>query len=324
MRLLSFFFFFVLYTEGVPMSDALTIFAEYAWPVLCHFTNNPIRCERCVNYVSCKGVWCTECQNYSSQRALPKWPFVINDDDKLLILMSGGKDCVYILGELRRQYPHIKIECLLVDTGFLGRWALKNAQLATNNTHTTLIVDNSYKEQYRQTIRDAFLQLKHDPQASCYGVVDYAEGNFIFDICIRYAKEHGQRVVSGLTTSQLAMIDAPVKRVTGALFPLDTWEISEKNIIAGAKKIVGGKGAFGPLDTNCTLIPLMAALDILRLGYCGFESEFSRNIREGLADRTIWRKRFDSLKWLTEKGLLNRKIDTLLGDLGLTRKDVLP
>ncbi len=169
-----------------------------------------------------------------------------------------------------------------------------------------------------------FFRLKSNPNASCYGVVDYAEGNLVFDIGIHYAQKQNQRIVSGLTTSQLAIIDAPVKHLPGALFPLDTWRPSEETIIAGAEKIVLGKGKFGPLETNSILIPLMLTLDILRLGYCGFEPEFSRNIREGLADRTTWRNRFDALKWLTEHGILDSKMETLLKRLDLTRKDVLP
>lgn len=312
------------YIKEKVMSDSLTRFAEYVWPVLRHFTNNPKRCECCLNYVSEDESICNECKNYSPQKAPPRWPFVINKNDNLLILLSGGKDCVFILGELRRMYPNVLIECMLVDTGFLGPSARKNAEHAANNTHTPLLIDDSHKRQFRQTLRDAFLQLKHDPRASTYGVVDYAEGNLVFDIGIRHAKKHSQRIVSGLTTSQLAMIDAPVKNVPEALFPLDQWRPKEEVIIAGAKALVRDECSFEPLQTNSTLIPLMLTVDILRLGYCGFEREFSRNIREGLADRTTWRNRFDALKWLTESGKLDSKISTLLQSLGLKRKDVLP
>jgi hypothetical protein len=68
----------------------------------------------------------------------------------------------------------------------------------------------------------------------------------------------------------------------------------------------------------------MLMMDILRIGYCGFEIEFSRNIRDGLADRTTWKNRFDALKWLTEKGLLNSMMNELLGKLNLTKMEVLP
>lgn len=306
------------------MSDMLTLFARYVWPTLRHFTNNPTRCTRCLNYVAKAGSVCLECQSHSPQQdQAPAWPFEIQEKDKLLILLSGGKDCVYILGELRKLYPNNKIECMLVDTGFLGPRALKNAQLAASNTDTNLIVEGSYKEQFRQTLRDAFLRLKESPLASSYGVVDYAEGNLVFDIGIKYAQMHSQRIVSGLTTSQLAIIDAPVKQVPGALFPLDTWRPSEDDIILGAKRIVGSEGSFEPLETNSTLIPLMLMMDILRIGYCGFEIEFSRNIREGVADRTIWKHRFDALKWLTEKGLLDSMMNELLGKLNLTKMEVL-
>jgi hypothetical protein len=307
------------------MSDMLTLFARFIWPTLRHFTNNPTRCVRCLNYVRETGLLCHECQSHTTQQeSLPAWPFEINKEDELLILLSGGKDCIYILGQLRKLYPNNKVECMLVDTGFLGPRALKNAQLAASTTNTNLIVESSYKELFHQTLRDAFLQLKQSPGVSSYGVVDYAEGNLVFDIGIKYAQMHSQRIVSGLTTSQLAIIDAPVKQVPGALFPLDAWRPNEDDIILGAKSIVGYKGSFEPLETNSTLIPLMLMMDILRIGYCGFEIEFSRNIRDGLADRTTWKNRFDALKWLTEKGLLNSMMNELLGKLNLTKMEVLP
>jgi hypothetical protein len=163
-----------------------------------------------------------------------------------------------------------------------------------------------------------------NPLASCYGVVDYEEGNLIFDIGINFAKENGMRIVSGLTASQLAMIDAPVKHVPNALVPLDAWRPTEEQKIAGAKKIAGKASKFGPLETNSILIPLMGTLDILRLGYCGFEIEFAKDIREGVTNRNKWRNQFDALKWLTENGLLDSTIENLLSQLQLSRKDVLP
>ena len=68
----------------------------------------------------------------------------------------------------------------------------------------------------------------------------------------------------------------------------------------------------------------MLILDILRLGYCGFEPEFARNVRTGLSDRKTWLYRFEALKWLAENGYLDSKMDKLLESLHLTRKDVLP
>ena len=307
------------------VSDPFAVFAQYVWPFFRSAIRLPRRCDTCVTLLQDDDPdTCALCRGYVAEKSeVSPRPFVIEGGDQLLLLLSGGKDGIYVLGRLREEYPNIPIACVLVDTGFLGPRALQNAQAATERLRVDFRVVRSYIGQFRIVLREAFCKLKRNPSASCYGVVDYAEGNLIFDIGIRLAKESRQRIVSGLTSSQLALIDAPIKKVPGALFPLDTWRPREEEILVAARRIAGKGSRFGPLDTNSTLILLMSALDILRNGFCGFEPEFSKNIREGVSDRTCWLHRFEALKWLVENGFLDRCLDESLASLDLERKDVL-
>ncbi|MCG8422530.1 MAG: hypothetical protein MJE77_31835 [Proteobacteria bacterium] len=113
----------------------------------------------------------------------------------------------------------------------------------------------------------------------------------------------------------------PAERVPRNILPYHAWGYDEQFIKSEVVRLGYIEEGFdNPLITNNTLIPLMVCIDITRLGYCGFEPEFALLIRDGKADRTLWRNLFDAAAHLAEKGqFLPKCVDDVLAQLDLSR-----
>ena len=108
------------------------------------------------------------------------------------------------------------------------------------------------------------------------------------------------------------------------IFPFYVWNLEEEDIkkYVVKKKIIED-GNQSPLLTNMQLIPLMGLVDMAQFGYSSFEPEFAKNVRQGKSDRVFWRNTFEIVEYAANTGFfINESVDQLLGELGLTRKDV--
>ena len=82
-------------------------------------------------------------------------------------------------------------------------------------------------------------------------------------------------------------------------------------------------GNDSPLLTNNIILPMMIAVDYLRLGYGSFEPEFASQVRNGKADPVFWRNVFEMLEHSAKTGwMLDAEIDKIAKGLDLTRKDI--
>lgn len=293
---------------------ALEWYAGWIWPVQRLFVRLSKRCKNCILTGELKGGLCELCQNYTEKDPVPKLQavniFNIDKIEEAVLMLSGGKDSAYVLNKLRQEYPNLKITCILVNTGFMSSIAIQNAISISEKTKTELLIVNSYIDEFKTVIRNSLLQLRG---RGSYGVIDFAEGAFIFEIGKRIA---GKRmIICGMTHAQLDHIETG--NVDNILFPLDWWRVSETEIRAA--NLVSGT----PATTNTTLVPLMMILDFKNLGYSSFEPEFAQLIREGKANRKTWLYLFEFLEYLVTHGFLEKDLEKSLGELNLTPKEVL-
>lgn len=116
----------------------------------------------------------------------------------------------------------------------------------------------------------------------------------------------------------------PKTRIAQVIFPLVAWNKSETEI---AQTVVSNglirEGYQSPILTNHLLIPLMALVDVTKIGYASWEPEFCQMIREGRADKKYWKNLFEIIEYSAKTGkLIGSTIKPLLEKLQLTRKQV--
>lgn len=303
------------------------------------------RCKNCIlsdAYVTLNHGLCKKCsekelsyedENSEASRELKqefrkkiKLYSKINRPYQALLLLSGGKDSAYILSRMRSEYPNLKILCVFVDNGFSSPVAISNASYVAEKFNTDLLIVSSYVEEFSRIFRQAFLDLQG---RGSYGVVDTADGDFIFEVGQRVAHDMQIPVnIGGLSWVQLEKIFGikgfELKQEIPVIHPLAIWRVNEQGIrteVQDRKLLPPGND--NPLVTNNKLILTMCALDVKNNGYCSFEPEFAQLIREGKADRKTWLHNFELLEFATRKGFFDKEIKDSLGKLNLTMEEVL-
>ena len=108
------------------------------------------------------------------------------------------------------------------------------------------------------------------------------------------------------------------------LHPFHAWHYDEDFIPREVVRLgLVEPGLDNPLITNNDTIPVMLAVDCIKLGYSSFEPEFAQLVRQGKADRATWLAMFESIEYLTRRGeFLPRCISDTLQRLELTHSDV--
>lgn len=116
----------------------------------------------------------------------------------------------------------------------------------------------------------------------------------------------------------------PKERWPRFIMPFLAWR-PDKKIISEELTRLGlvVSGHTSPLITNMEVLPLMAAVDMAKFGYCTFEPEFSDMIRSKETDPIFWRNVFELLEYLVKKRrFLNKGFLSTLKRLDLTPADV--
>jgi len=319
-------------------------YLKYVWQAQRLFVSKPKRCKKCIlseDYIeiSPNGL-CSLCNSYKQPNEIS---YNINSNDNIdtiinenidknncydaTLLLSGGKDSAYILHRLRLLYPRLKILCLCINNGFMSEWAVKNVEYTSNKLDVDLLIVNSHVNEFRQTFRDAFLKLDG---RGCYSVIDFADGNLIFQIGENITKKLNiPLMISGLSWVQLEKIlcitscSIEKNKIT-QLFPLYQWRTNEQDIrqyVRNNELLV--RGSDSPLVSNSLLVPTMIYFDIKNLKYSSFEPEFSQLIREGKSDRKSWLYIAELCKYFVEHGYLDKEVKHTLSKLGLTIGQIL-
>lgn len=244
------------------------------------------------------------------------------------LLLSGGKDSAYILYRLRKQYPDLRLLCILVDNGFMARRAMENAAHVAEAMRSDLLVDRGHIPEFAGTLRQAFVSLRG---RGAYEVIDRADGDLIFQTGRAITGRMGiPLLVNGLSWVQMQRIfgvregfDLPPRGPFREVCPLAVWRPGEQDI----RRMVVEQGLIpagndSPLATNSALVTPMSVIDVLNLGYCSFEPEFSQLVREGKTDPWLWRNIFELLEYGVRTGRLVRDADEILSRLQLTVGEV--
>jgi hypothetical protein len=108
------------------------------------------------------------------------------------------------------------------------------------------------------------------------------------------------------------------------LHPFHAWNYDEEFIPREVVRLgLVEPGRDNPLITNNDTIPVMLAVDTVKLGYSSFEPEFAQLVRSGRADRAAWLAMFESIEYLTKRGeFLPRCVADTLNRLGLKHREI--
>ncbi|PCJ51665.1 MAG: hypothetical protein COA79_25620 [Planctomycetota bacterium] len=321
--------------------------STYCWWFLRNFIKKSKRCNKCLaseNFTALKNGTCKLCIDYQQKTENPDIKKEIQLQNKsefnsfltsikkkkiyhVLLMLSGGKDSAYILNRLQQEFPLLNILCLFVNNGFSSPYALSNAYHVADKLKVDLIVSNSNVNDFKKEFRKAFLNLNGQGSA---GVVDFTDGNMIFEIGTQIAKQMDiPCVVGGLSwvqVNQILNLESFIQEKEGCpptVFPLAAWHTNEFEIRKEVKeKKLMLPGSDNPVISNNELIMPMCAMDFLNIGYCSFEPEFSQMIREGKSKRKVWLYNFELLEFMAKKGILNSDINKTLAKLNLNLNDI--
>lgn len=280
-----------------------------------------------------------------------------------LVLFSGGKDSAYLLHRLSSEYPGLRLLAATIDNGFFSAVAMANARRILERIDVDHITLKPRASLYKKTFRHAFTHLNPEGCYTTVDRMDgdlaFDLGRNLaasLDIPLMIAglspeqvervlglksfetpreQERARRITSaGFNLDELyqgadrkAWWDGtawPEERVPRVLYPFYAWPYDEQQIRNEVIRLgLIEAGADNPLVTNNDTIPVMLAVDVMVLGYSGFEPEFAELVRTGRAERLFWLPLFESLDYLARRGaFLPRCVDDTLSRLNLTRRDV--
>lgn len=280
-----------------------------------------------------------------------------------LLLFSGGKDSLYMARRIRDEHPGLRLLAFTMDNTFMSPVARANVFRLVQRldldhiayrpsrafmkklfryglTHLNAgggygTVDFSDGELLLDSAR-ALAAEKKIPLILCgYSRLQVQGGLGLQHFESPSERERVDRThVAGLALNDIFSAEEqrlwwkgsqwPAEKVARLIFPLYAWDLDESFIA----RQVADWGLLqprenSPLVTNHQLIPLLGVVDIHRMGYSGFEIEFSRMIREGKAPLKRWRAVFEFLEHTARTGLfLKPQIQNVLAQLDLTPEEV--
>ncbi len=327
------------------------LYDRFGWPLARQFIRLSPRCRRCILSIKhgpLEDGLCRACREYvashdigdqgqASAEAVAAFETRMRERSKgafdSLLMLSGGKDSAYMLQRLRTDFPEHRTLCLMVDNGFSSPSAIEGARFIARKTETDLLMASSCIPEFRKVLRKAFLELNG---RGGYGVIDFADGELIFEIGRRIATSFSiPFVIGGLSWSQVRLIigkedsgdpgcfEHSISGSPPTVFPLAIWRPSEQHVRSEVQRLgLLPRGTDSPVRSNSGLILAMSVLDIKNLGYSSFEPEFAQMIREGKADRRTWLHLFELLEFATRRGFLTADLIKVLDRLGLQLQEV--
>jgi hypothetical protein len=251
-----------------------------------------------------------------------------------MVLLSGGKDSAFLLHRLRLRHPKLRLLTVLVNNGFMSPIALDNSDRLRRSfavDHAELSPDGDF---VRSAFRWA---LTHLDRQEGYSIVDSLDGQITFDTAQNRAAEWGiPLVIAGLSKAQIENSFGaigwkfpsdtmewiapgvtrrdvspdpnerhwyrperwPAERRPEFLLPFVLWDPTETHIIRTVSELgLIDPRRLSPLLTNNRLISVIILAEIAKFGYCCFEVEFARMIRDGKAERSGWLSTFQLFEY---------------------------
>lgn len=280
-----------------------------------------------------------------------------------VILMSGGKDSAYLLHRIRKEYPELRLLSIMVDNGFMSPHAISNLHEILGHfdvPHISVQPQPSFvKKVFRYTLTHLHLQkdysivdlmdghmtfdhaknfaasmgipivlcgMSHLQAEMLYGEPVAVESPRAIE-CTPVTEHAGIPLQEFGAENMAYWFDGsqwPAERVPHFVLPFTVWNVSEEEVLAAVTSLgFISKQKVRPLVTNNALIPVIGMAEVAKFGYCYWEVEFARMVREGKSDRTYWVALFEMLEFSTKTGrFVNKTVVETLARLGLTKKDI--
>lgn len=280
-----------------------------------------------------------------------------------MVLVSGGKDSAYMLHRVVHEYPDLRLLAVLVDNGFMSAFALKNAEHVLNRFDVPQITikpkPSFVKKVFRYTLThldkqtgysivdlmDGFVTFDHAKNLAVHydiplilcGLSKVQLESVFGPIELEFPPEQEQASLSEHAAIVLRDVfddvemqywfdgsKWPKEKVPRFVLPFTAWDLDENQILGEVHRLgLISKKRSRPLLTNNALIPVIGMAEVGRFGYCSWEIEFARMIREGKSERAYWLALFEMLEYSTRTGrFINRTVEQTLGRLGLTKQDL--
>ncbi len=279
-----------------------------------------------------------------------------------LLLFSGGKDSSYLLHRITTDYPDLRLLTVLVDNGFMSPYALQNADRVLRRFDVAHIRLQPRPSLVRRVFRCALTHLDRQEGYSIVDEMDghvtfdsarQLAARLEIPLVLCGISRVQAEVALGFAGWEmppelglrrtLARLAIPLDEVftereertwwdvarcsaeppPRVVLPLAAWDSSEEEIIAEVARLdLIDQRRSSPLMTNNALIPVIAMAEVARFGYCCWEVEFSRMIREGRSGRRYWLNLFEMMEYSARTGRFMGSVDQTLTRLDLTRKEL--
>jgi hypothetical protein len=279
-----------------------------------------------------------------------------------LLLFSGGKDSSYLLHRITTSYPRLRLLTVMVDNGFMSPYALDNAERVLRRFDVAHLRLQPRPSLVRRTFRCALTHLDRQDGYSIVdemdGHITYDSAKLLavrmeIPLILCGISTVQAEFALGFTGSEMppelglrqtlerleipadeVLADGdmhdwwdpqqhPAERLPRVLLPLVAWDVSEEEILSEVARLgLLDERRSSPLMTNNALIPVIAMAEVARFGYCCWEVEFARMIREGRSARGYWLNLFEMMEYAARTGRFVGSVDETLARLELSRQQV--
>lgn len=260
-----------------------------------------------------------------------------------LLLFSGGKDSTWLVRRISENYPGLRLLAMTVDNGFMSSVAKENIDYLLPKLNVDHIFVRPRKSFYIRLFKYCITHLNQEGGYGTLDFSDgefmldsarkiAAEKRIPLILCgySKYQVQNGLKLngfesprehelKDRTQTAGIPLTDIfspsevrewwhgsayPPDSVARLLFPMAAWNLEESEIKAKVVEwgLIKDKNQ-SPIVTNHQLIPLIGVVDVHKLGYSSFESEFCRMIREGKALKSDWQGVFEFLEYTAMTGM---------------------
>lgn len=206
-------------------------YAKGLWPVHRLFLKNQLkkRCKKCAMSEAATPLnptngLCSVCSNdhqtgnvqdfkETAQKEEPFLHQTLLDAEKksrskydALVLYSGGKDSIFLISELKKKYPKLKLLAFLVDNGYMSPVALENAKQAAEKLDVDYMLFQPAKSFYKKYFSEICVAPDFKKRG-CFETVDMIEIYFFYCIAKNFAADqHIPFIIDGLAWAQVVRL----------------------------------------------------------------------------------------------------------------------
>jgi len=342
---------------GVPQQSSETVLrmkqqldrrARFVWPLIRPLVRGKLakRCARCslpeaFTKLDAQGI-CGECATHHAKRAqeavdpVAEAKLARETDEALraaqgaakgpydaVLLLSGGKDSIYLIHRIRKEYPDLRILSLLVDNNYMSPVALRNAELAAAQLdveHVTIRLRPSFVHAVFRYVLTRLERPKDD-----YPLYALLTGHMAFDTGRGLAARVGAPLLlTGLSRVQNVTafgglelpdqlqasrsgipLDAltpsadrhhwfepsqwPADRIPRVISPIAIWNLSEIEITEAVLKAgLLPASHVSPVVTSDVIYATFLIAEINQFGYSSVDLQWAHRIRAGIVERSYW------------------------------------